>query len=293
MVRDASGKPAPSVLVSFFCWPNLRFRQPDEMKTNQNGRYVVLTPGKVGNGREVLNAPFVSTDLVVARDVERNLAAIGGFPWFLDMPRNLDLTLEPGVCVSGSVRDKDGTPVTSATLKLSFTAHGSMESAVFGRNVVFWEPLSLPPAEADGRGLFNFTALPPGPSDYLVTASAKGYGVGTAYIGYSGTNTNRYELVPIVLKRADRRLAGRVVNPDGTPASEVSVSFFGEGQPRAGEVKSDKEGKFVFESVCEGPITMNAHQETLGGGTYCEGGGTNVVVKLFRDATPVVRGALP
>jgi hypothetical protein len=269
MVRDASGKPAAGVLVSFRVWDAMALFDPCETKTDQNGAYLVQ--GKAVNGMQVLNEQM-TTNLVVARDVERNLAAIGGFSLFSGIPRNLDLTLQPGLCISGSVRDKEGAPVTNATVTPVFNEERSAGDSRFGWGV------SLPDVEVDGRGLFTFAALPQGRSGYGVCAVANGYGVGNAYIGSAALNTNRCELAPIVLKRADRRLAGKVVMADGTPAVEVWVNFEGEGQLMPIPVKSGKEGQFAFGSVCEGSIRVSAHNVTEGGDVYCQGGDTNVVV---------------
>jgi hypothetical protein len=270
MVRDASGKPAAGVPVSFRVWDAMALFDSCETKTDQNGAYLVR--GKAINGRQVLNVQM-TTNLVVARDVERNLAAIGGFSLFSGIPRNLDLTLQPGLCVSGSVRDKEGAPVTNATVTLTFNEERSTGDSRFEWGVL------LPEVEVDGRGLFTFAALPQGRSGYAVSVVANGYGVGNAYIGSAGLNTDRYEFAPFVLKRADRRLAGKVVMGDGTPAVQVWVNFEGEGQPPSpGTVKSGKEGQFVFESVCEGPIRVSAHNGMEGGDVLCQGGNTNVVV---------------
>ena len=232
----------------------------------------------------------MTTNSVVARDVERNLAAIGGFSLFSGIPRNLDLTLQSGLCVSGSVRDKEGAPVTNATVTLTFNEERS-GTAVSSLPVKDGAPrqildmgfgmgVSLPPVEVDGRGLFTFAALPQGRSGFGVTAVANGYGGGYAHIGSTQLNANRNELAPIVLKRADRRVAGKVVMPDGTPAVEVWVNFEGEGQLWPRPVKSGKEGQFAFESVCEGPIRVSAHNITERGDALCQGGDTNVVVEF-------------
>ena len=142
--------------------------------------------GKAVNGWQVLDEAM-TTNIVVARDVERNLAAIGGFSLFSGIPRNLDLTLQPGFCVSGSVRDKEGAPVTNATVTLTFNEERTTgNTGIEGRltvNTDFGMGVSLPPVEVDGRGLFTFPALPQGRSGFGVTALANGYGVGYATSG--------------------------------------------------------------------------------------------------------------
>jgi hypothetical protein len=231
--------------------------------------------------------PDFPSNIMVVRDLARNLAVMSQFT---EMPSNLDLTLQPGVEFTGRVKDKEGAPVTDATVELGLVQTMDMDFVVHHRTE------KLGPPEYDGRGSFTFRALPQG-GVYSVTVTAEGYGVANVQVSAKESRTNHYEFAPFVLKRADRRLAGQVVMPNGAPAAGARVWFSGEGQTQLSEVKSDNEGRFVLEPVCEGPVTVRAQH---GGGdkavllgssqgtgspwregrASCQGGDTNVVVRL-------------
>jgi len=53
----------------------------------------------------------------MARDLERNLAAVQGFE---KTTTNIDLILQPGTTLSGSVKDVQGAPVDNAVVELRF-----------------------------------------------------------------------------------------------------------------------------------------------------------------------------
>ena len=109
------------------------------------------------------------------------------------------------------------------------------------------------------------------------------------------THTNHYDFPTFVLKRADRKLAGRVLDNNGKPLTGAQVSFGGQGQPRDSTTKADSEGKFLFDSLCEGQIKVFVHyQDPLdssiymslngGGGLEAQAGHTNLLI-ILRDTS--------
>ena len=119
---------------------------------------------------------------------------------------------------------------------------------------------------------------------YLVYATAKGFGRSQQQVG-PGTETNRLELEPFVLKPADRVVAGQVLDANDKPASGVNVSLMnviasGEGQPE-GNVTTDRKGRFRLQ-VCEGQVRLYAYSQNGNGYAQAtvEAGDTNIVINL-------------
>jgi hypothetical protein len=139
-------------------------------------------------------------------------------------------------------------------------------------------PLDAQPTRADAEGRFEIKCLPP-EARYTVYASAKGYGRSQQQVE-SDTGTNRLELPPLVLKLADRVIAGQVLDANDKPASGVNVQLNGTDQPM-GNVTTDSQGRFHFQ-VCEGRINLFANSQYGGGFAQAtaEAGDTNIVMNL-------------
>jgi protocatechuate 3,4-dioxygenase beta subunit len=220
----------------------------------------------------------------MARSLERNLAAIQEFD---TIPTELDLTLEPGITLSGCVKDTHGAPVTSAMVELRILSANSAPS------------LDPQPARVDAQGCFSFPALPRG-RQYSVAASARGYGMASGELEAEDAKPGHYEFPTLVLKEAGLRLAGQVLGPDGEPVAEAEVTFSGQGQPGQGQpgmphTQTDSRGRFVFDEVCEGRVSLFAHgygpPETRpgvltfmasqsGAAVSAQGGDTNVIIRI-------------
>ena len=72
------------------------------------------------------------------------------------------------------------------------------------------------------------------------------------------TQTNHYTFPTLVVKLANFKLAGRVLDSDGKPVVGATVRLSGTGQQEWPTTKSDNEGKFVFDAVCEGAVKLSA-----------------------------------
>jgi protocatechuate 3,4-dioxygenase beta subunit len=300
-VRDASGAPATGVQVSFH--PGHYPDAPDyaETMTDENGRYELRL--KLSRLTEAWDGIITTTNFVMARDLKRNLAAIQEFgtsPTNFNfngigaIPTNLDLTLQPGIILTGSVKDTDGNPLTNTWLDLSIEAGNSSSS---------FKPQ---PTKVDAQGLFNYPAMPQGRAYYFWGIKAKGYGTAYGFLKSEGSKTNHYEFPAFVLKRADRQLAGQILGSDGKPVVGATVNMSGQGQLMFRETKSDGHGHFIFNGVCAGEIKVDARYYTSPdfrnseeGDVSAQGGDTNVVVRLgihsyvypnsVRNLTPLIK----
>ena len=212
------------------------------------------------------------------------------------------LTLQPAITFSGSVKNIEGMPISGEEISLGFE---------FARSVVEMRP----PFKANEQGQFSIPALPHG-VEYWSLSTAKGYGSFWMQVPAKDTVTNHYSFPPIVLKTADRILAGKVIGPDEKPVPDITVRFGGIGQPRgtngfldAPTTKTDARGDFIFNEVCEGgvQITVFDWADTESGHNLMssaseaesmfQAGDTNIVIKVVDQdyanfgTTPLHRAA--
>ena len=254
-VSDASGKPAVGARV--LVTPT--FGMEDTAKTDANGEYSVNWQAQPG----MQGAKYFA----IARDVERNLAAIEAIG---TNKTRVDLRLGPGLSISGTVQDAKGAPLSRANINLNMMA-GNMGGMVDYQAI-----------KVNTDGTFIIPALPMG-QQYMVYVTATGYGSVRKNVGKTQSQTNSIQLSPFKLKAADRLLAGQVLGADGKPLSGVQVNINGNGQPN-GFMRTDAAGHFTFK-VCSGPITIFAYSPSGAGRNnsanwQARGGETNVVVKM-------------
>ena len=77
------------------------------------------------------SGPISITNFIMIQSLGRNLVAIQEFA---ELPTNLDLTLQPGITLTGSVKDTEGAPVTNATVDISMlTGHSIPKSVAAAR----------------------------------------------------------------------------------------------------------------------------------------------------------------
>jgi protocatechuate 3,4-dioxygenase beta subunit len=278
-IRDPGGAPAPGVLVSFHPGHYSGASPYVETRTDANGRYELPMTRDVQKS-DFWWGPIDRTNFILARSLEGNLAAMREFE---AKPTELDLTLEPGLTLSGSVKDTQGAPVATALVNVSTTRpSGGVLSKLNPR-----------PAQVDAQGSFTFPALPRGRQYSIEVFTTTSYGRASRLVLADDTRVSRYDLPVFVLKRADRKLAGQVVGPEGGPVAGAEVSFSGTGQPNRPATLSDSAGRFVFDAVCEGEVFLNAHSSgppevspgvptfrTSRAGLKARAGDTNVIIQL-------------
>ena len=299
-IRDPSGNPVAGARVSFHPGSYPAAPKYVETKTDANGRYELMMK-EDSRGFGGWDGPISPTNFVMAQDFQRNLAAVQefgtderGFSGLGIIPSNLDLTLQPGITLTGSVKDTEGNPVTNTWLNLSIQAGNSSSS---------FKPQ---PTQVDARGLFTFPAMPQGRAYQFWEIHAKGYGTAYGYLQAKDSKTNHYEFPAFVLKRADRQLAGQVLGSDGKPVAGANVNMSGQGQLQFRQTKSDGQGHFIFNGVCSGEVKVDARYYTNPdmrnseeGDVSAQGGDTNVVVRLgvhsyvypnsARNLTPLIK----
>jgi protocatechuate 3,4-dioxygenase beta subunit len=252
IVRQPDGKPAAGASVQL-----VGGNQPpgENLQTDANGKFEVQWNRRQFGGQND------STACILVRDVEHNLAVAQDLD---EDTTNLDLKLAPGLTLAGRA-ECDGKPVTNATARLVFWT---------GRSGAWLDGL----AQTNTPGQFEIPALPPG-RKYGVVVSAPGYGQKQNHNLEISSEAGRQELDPVELKLANLKLAGQVLDADDKPVAGANVNLNGDGQP-SGNARTDREGRFHFEHVCEGPAQISANNRNSFGNISAEGGDTNVVLRL-------------
>jgi protocatechuate 3,4-dioxygenase beta subunit len=254
VVRDASGAPVAGASVGVF---------PDYgnggtgAKTDANGHYELSWQQPSWAGAQ--NQSFY----LVARHVERKLAAMQPVD---ETTSNLDLTLQPAMSVSGRVQDTKGKMVTNLMAYVMLYQENS--SFTINRH----------PVHSDEQGRIQVEALPLG-QRYGLYVSARGYGNAQQEMDSADSKADHYDFPTLVVKIADRKLAGRVLGTDGKPVAGVPVWMRGDGQPN-GNATTDADGRFFYGAVCEGPVTVSANFKGAYGSADAMGGDTNVVIRF-------------
>jgi protocatechuate 3,4-dioxygenase beta subunit len=252
IVREPSGAVVPDLELSIF--PNWGLNGGGA-KTDAKGHYEMSW-----NAQRL--GPSGGGSCLIARDVGRNLAAARDID---EDTSALDIQLQPGLVAAGRVEDVNGKPLSNAAVRVY----------LWSGNAGY--PFMEKPARTDGRGRFELTTMPPG-RRYSLHADAKGYGSASRSIEEEA-ETNRMEVEPFVLKIADHKLAGEVVDSDEKPVARATVSIHGEGQPN-GTARTDNSGRFKFDAVCEGTVYLSTSARSAHGNTRAEAGATNVVIRL-------------
>jgi hypothetical protein len=174
------------------------------------------------------------------------------------------IKLQKGVEVQGKVLNAAGEPIPGARVSLSF--RGSRYSSSFGKDT-----------RTDAQGVYAFKALAPEQKYSVNISNAAGYGTGRCEIEPETSVT----IENIVLQTADQKLSGQVVDVDGKGLANVTLHCYGEGQPNLNG-KTDDEGKFAFDAVCSGEISISANYrqgtDYMYGHVRTEGGAEDVTI---------------
>lgn len=253
IVRQPDGQPAAGLTVRMV--GGFGGQGPD-VKTDAGGKFEMEWNPRQ-NGRND------GTDCLFVRDVEHNLAVAQDLE---EDAGPMDLNLAPALTLAGRV-ESDGKPVTNPAVALIFwTGNTGYHLADLIRHT-------------NTPGQFEIPALPVG-RKYGISVSAPGYGQKALYdVGSASADAGRMELEPFDLRPATLKLAGQVLDTDDKPVAGANVYLSGEGQPN-GNARTDREGKFHFEHVCEGTLQIQANNQGSSGNISAEGGDTNVVVRL-------------
>ena len=197
VVRDASGAPVAGASVGVF--PDYGNRGTGA-KTDANGHYQLGWQKPTWAGSS--NQRFY----LVARHSERKLAAMQEME---ETTTNLDVTLKPAMSVSGRVQDTRGKVVTNVMAYVSIHQENSSFS------------ISRQPVHPDEQGRIHEEALPLG-ERYGWYVSARGYGSAHEEMDAADPKADHYDFPPLIVKLADRKLAGHVL---GTKVARPSPAF--------------------------------------------------------------------
>jgi Carboxypeptidase regulatory-like domain len=253
-VRDASGAPVADASVGVF--PNYSGPGPGAV-TDARGHYDLTwqKPGYVGMADQ--------SSYLVVRDSERKLAAIQSMD---ETTTNLDVVLKPAMSLSGRVQDITGRAITNAMAYIILYKE-NMGFTISRRRIL-----------SDEHGRIQAEGLPMG-ERYQLSVSAPGHGNAVQEMDAADPKADHHDFPPLILKIADRKLAGRVLGTNGAPVAGVQVWMYGEGQPN-GNATTDANGRFYYDAVCEGALTVNANYKGLSGSAEALGGDTNVVIRF-------------
>jgi protocatechuate 3,4-dioxygenase beta subunit len=259
IVRDPDGKPLAGVQI--FTLPSSGNSQKTSPVTDDKGQFAIGWEPQENNwtqGEYFIAAIHKDKNLAVAEAIDAET-------------KDVQLKLMPGETLTGKVIGPDGKPIADAGVSVQFC--GSSWSTTFqGAATV----------STDDNGVYTVTALPPEHRYSISVSGPKGYGTGQA--GIEALDDLKSITVPdIALKLANLSTSGKVVDVDDKPVEGVRIQCYGSGQPSA-NVVTDKEGKFTFDAVCEGRLTLHAYRQKGGEYLYAnvntEGGAKDIAVVL-------------
>ena len=258
MVRDEYGKPVPNAVV-------VTYPQAGETVTNAKGAFTL----KLREQGATFSPQREETTYLVVRQKERNLAAT----LLLDTSADtVDVSLTPGVILSGKVIDVEGKGIPGAQLSLTFWT----ATVGYGRREA---------TEIDEAGHYEIKAIPAG-QRYSVNASAEGYGRRYVQVNTSGAVNQRLEVEPLVLSAANLSASGIVVDDLDQPIAGIRIYAYGNGQPSR-ETFTDTRGRFTIENVCPGNLNIQANStertnRRIHGRTQTQGGATNIKIVAYQ-----------
>lgn len=264
-VTDESGRPVEGVFVT-------AHPQGDEAFTDSSGGFALKT---AWGGRK--------PERLFARHIDKNLTAAVRIE---DAAKPLTVILRPTVSVVGKVTDTGGKgiPATRVTLDTSISNALSRFTEVI----------------ADQTGSYEIKAIAPTESGfgYRITVAASGYGTKKyEKISVAQGSSGSVRIPTVALKPADVSISGRVVYANGKPAARVPI-FLGS-RPDAPQpsrtTATDADGRFVINSVCKGPLSLQADFGSSPGGSgnlKAEGGDHDLKIVLGQGGVQTQRVSL-
>jgi peroxiredoxin len=149
------------------------------------------------------------------------------------------------VTLSGRVTDTAGRPIAGAAVELSEQTYD------FG--------MRRAKAVADGQGRYLIASLWPD-ARYSIGATAEGYGKTASDLIEGLRPGETRPLAPLTLRKADRSVAGRVVDASGDPVAGVVVSASGR-ETRDQNQTTDRQGRFRFDGVVDETIALQSRAD--------------------------------
>ncbi len=211
------------------------------------------------------HSPDLPDMIFLARHKNRNLAAALEID---ENTRTVDVTLKPGVMISGKVVDPDSKGIANASLLVMI--RGQRWGSSIEHNLM-----------TNAEGNYEIKALAP-ESKYSIEASANGFGRYQIEAETHEAVDHRLDVEPISLSLANLSVTGVVVDSNDNPVSGADVSCYGDNQPRS-RTRTDAKGQFTLENVCEGKIRISANKSgpsRVYGSIETEGGATDVRIAI-------------
>jgi hypothetical protein len=191
-------------------------------------------------------------------------------------PVRLEVSKGHAFGVRGVAMDETGRPIADAVVVLEWG-----RALVSKRSVGTSMSGGLQKVRTGANGAFDVTALWPGDS-YRVTVDAPGYAKAESAL-VTGKAGQTHDFGPIVLVRAGRVVAGRVVDAAGLPVPGVRV-FTGDA-PRPVSASTDANGKFRLGKLYARPVYIFGQKEGFRfTGVRVLSGISEVTVKLLRPS---------
>ncbi len=257
VVTDLAGRPAAGAQVTAFpSWP-VRW-----VNTDTNGRFAFIWNFQPW-------PPYGYGARLVARDTNRNLIAAMEIP---PNATNLEIQLSEGVTITGRVKDENGRPKKNVRVWLALIA------GIQGNSVI------EQPILTDAIGFFDIGPLPRG-CKYSIHVHPAGYSRPHQDVVIGPDSPSRVELGPFILKRANRKISGCVLDEQGLPVAGTDVSLLENGV-NIHSTKTDKAGRFVFKQVWDGKFRLGVLADGYAAKNVLTGPTNNIVIKLHRIQVP-------
>ncbi len=262
VVRDPSGAALADVRIRIL--PSSR----DEVTSNADGWFeIAWNPRSWGEENPVF--------CLVARHEQRNLA--GAFE-LSEGNATFDAKLDPGITLTGRVADPNGQGISGARIRPML-------------NVSNWgSSLSDNEIETGSDGRFQIPALPAG-RRYSLYAGADGHGRKDARAEADNVVNGMLDVGVLTLPLANLSITGQVVDPDGKPVANAEIDTYGEEQPDRLEAKTDAEGRFRLDGVCDARITLQIQAgrgaKQLTANILTGGGAADLRIVLREGRAPV------
>lgn len=203
---------------------------------------------------------------LIAASPDQNLA---GVTLIAEDTKEATIKLQKGVEIKGKVLNAEGQPIPAARVNLYF--RGSRFGSSFGKD-----------GQTNDQGEYTFTAIAPEQKYSVNINNAKGYGTDSVDV-QPGLGQSSLAVEDIVLRVADQKLSGQVVDVDGKGLPNVRLYCYGQGQPNLNS-KTGEDGKFAFDNVCSGEISISANynqgSDYMYGNVRTEGGAEDVTIVL-------------
>lgn len=206
--------------------------------------------------------------LLLARDLKNNFAALQMVD---EKTANPDLRLQPGLTFRVVVQDEKEQPVPTATETL-FLWQGKSSY-----NMIQFS------AKADEQGVIEIKGMPQ-EQHYSAWINATGYRQANVQAQTGETRTNHFDFPTVLLRAADRKIAGQLLSAEGRPVAKARVDMEGDDQPNS-HTTTDAEGHFAFTGLIAGSVRLSALKMDPGGNFirgygHAQAGDTNIVLQL-------------